>query len=184
MNSIAILVNGQWQNQSGTLPVQDIISNTSDLLGNDSLWENMEKEQRLLSASILLQSMKDLVIATGLNLPDQGKKNSTSKNIGGVWDYCRISALLFPGSIFLDVSGGSTALQHDQKHQEFEMYPDGYGSHTNCWLDAKTGLVWSFLGPVYLIIAVNTVLFFTFLWILKREVAKRDTQVSKLNDTR
>ncbi|XP_072347256.1 adhesion G protein-coupled receptor E1-like [Scyliorhinus torazame] len=443
MNSIANLINGQWQNQSGTPPLQVIISNASDLLGNDSLWENMEKEQRLLSASILLQSMKDLVIATGLNLPDQGKKNSSSKNIdveirtfrgknnsslervtllargnmmdiyrqtatgrktngtdfaavaliafrnmdpilngsvfnssstGGKletfelisnvvsaviingegrdlspavtftfrhtkkpnkfwpqycahWNYaagksywspngCHVSSygerntqcqcthlsslallispykqpMLHPGVIaiianvvlcvsvvclgisvmtFALCSSLKSALNATHMHlclslflaellflvgieetrnrvvcgiiagflhyfflaaffwmfleavQLYNMirnirnlrvslskkikkftypfgyggpaiiviisvavYPDGYGSHTNCWLNVNRGLVWSFLGPVYLIIAVNTVLFFTFLWILKREVAKRDTQVSKLNDTR
>ncbi|GCB79925.1 hypothetical protein scyTo_0016065, partial [Scyliorhinus torazame] len=255
MNSIANLINGQWQNQSGTPPLQVIISNASDLLGNDSLWENMEKEQRLLSASILLQSMKDLVIATGLNLPDQGKKNSSSKNIVSIglvivavisnacspqksnkfwkrycahWNYaagksywslngCHVSSSknvysrcqcdhlsglallispdeqdnLHPGVIAiiatvvlcvsvvcLGISVMTFALCSSLKSAL-------YATHMHlCWLNVNRGLVWSFLGPVYLIIAVNTVLFFTFLWILKREVAKRDTQVSKLNDTR
>ncbi|XP_038641017.1 adhesion G protein-coupled receptor E2-like [Scyliorhinus canicula] len=439
MNSIAILVNGQWQNQSGTLPLQDIISNTSDLLENDSLWENMDKEQRLLSASILLQSMKNLVIATGLNLPDQGKKKSSSKkidvqirtfreknssspekvtllttgammqiyrqtaagtktngtdfaavaliafrNMGSIlsgsifnssttggelepfelisdvvsavitnresrdlspaviftfrqkktfwksycahWNYaagksywspngchmniskkgflqCQCNHLsglallrsdeqddlhpdvviiistvvlcvslvclgisvvtfalcsslksalnathmhlclsLFLGSLLFLVGFGETrnrvvcgiiagflhflylaaffwmfleavhlyhmirniinmTVSHLKKINRFTcafgygvpaiiviisaaVHPDGYGSDDHCWLDLVTGLVWSFLGPVYLIIVVNTGLFFTFLWILKREVAKRDSQVSKLNDMR
>ncbi|XP_078062515.1 adhesion G protein-coupled receptor E3-like, partial [Mustelus asterias] len=62
--------------------------------------------------------------------------------------------------------------------------PDGYGSHIFCWLSTDNGLVWSFLGPVCLIIAINTVVFFAILYILKQEIAKRDTRVSKLQDTR
>uniref|UniRef100_UPI00398F63D8 adhesion G protein-coupled receptor E2-like isoform X2 n=1 Tax=Pristiophorus japonicus TaxID=55135 RepID=UPI00398F63D8 len=61
---------------------------------------------------------------------------------------------------------------------------DGYGSPRHCWISTDSGLIWSFLGPVCLIIAVNTLLFLAILWILKKEISKRDTQVSKLQDTR
>uniref|UniRef100_UPI00398F3013 adhesion G protein-coupled receptor E1-like n=1 Tax=Pristiophorus japonicus TaxID=55135 RepID=UPI00398F3013 len=64
------------------------------------------------------------------------------------------------------------------------VYHDGYGSPRHCWISTDRGLIWSFLGPVCLIIVVNTLLFLTVLWILKKEVSKRDTQVSKLQDTR
>uniref|UniRef100_UPI00398ED83A adhesion G protein-coupled receptor E3-like n=1 Tax=Pristiophorus japonicus TaxID=55135 RepID=UPI00398ED83A len=64
------------------------------------------------------------------------------------------------------------------------VYHDGYVSSRNCWISTDSGLICSFLGPVCLIIAVNTLLFLVILWILKKEVSKRDTQVSKLQDTR
>ncbi|XP_067828902.1 adhesion G protein-coupled receptor E2-like [Heptranchias perlo] len=64
------------------------------------------------------------------------------------------------------------------------VYPDGYGSPRHCWISKCRGFVWSFLGPVYVIIGINSVLFFTILWILKKEISKRDTQVSKLQGTR
>ncbi|XP_060710956.1 adhesion G protein-coupled receptor E4-like [Hemiscyllium ocellatum] len=61
---------------------------------------------------------------------------------------------------------------------------DGYGSPRHCWVSIKRGFIWSFLGPVCLIIVINTALYFTILLILKREVSKQDTKVSKLQNTR
>ncbi|XP_060710955.1 adhesion G protein-coupled receptor E3-like [Hemiscyllium ocellatum] len=61
---------------------------------------------------------------------------------------------------------------------------DGYGSPRHCWVSIKRGFIWSFLGPVCLIIGINTALYFTILLILKREVSKQDTKVSKLQNTR
>ncbi|XP_041033213.1 adhesion G protein-coupled receptor E2-like [Carcharodon carcharias] len=81
INSIIKLTDEQWQKQSGALPWQEIISNSSDLLGNDSLWDGMEREQQLLSAFIFLQTMEHSAIAAGLSLPDQGKRTISSENI-------------------------------------------------------------------------------------------------------
>ncbi|XP_067828899.1 adhesion G protein-coupled receptor E3-like [Heptranchias perlo] len=64
------------------------------------------------------------------------------------------------------------------------VYPDGYGSSMHCWLRTHRGFTWSFLGPVCVIIGINTFLFLTTLWTLKKEVSKRDMAVSKLQDTR
>ncbi|XP_067877040.1 adhesion G protein-coupled receptor E3-like isoform X5 [Heterodontus francisci] len=64
------------------------------------------------------------------------------------------------------------------------VYPNGYGSERNCWLQIENGFVWSFLGPVYLIILVNTFLFTMTLYILNEELANRDVKVSKIKDTR
>ncbi|XP_043550697.1 adhesion G protein-coupled receptor E1-like isoform X3 [Chiloscyllium plagiosum] len=64
------------------------------------------------------------------------------------------------------------------------VYHDGYGSPRHCWVSTNRGFIWSFLGPVCLIIGINTALYFTILLILKREVSKRDTKVSKLQNTR
>ncbi|XP_078285733.1 adhesion G protein-coupled receptor E3-like [Rhinoraja longicauda] len=64
------------------------------------------------------------------------------------------------------------------------VYPDGYGSPNYCWLRKQRRFNWSFLGPVCLIIGINTFLFLITLWNLKKEIAKRDIAVSKLKDTR
>ncbi|XP_038641010.1 adhesion G protein-coupled receptor E3-like isoform X2 [Scyliorhinus canicula] len=64
------------------------------------------------------------------------------------------------------------------------VYPNGYGSQTNCWLRVENGFVWSFLGPVYLIILVNTFLFTMTLYTLNEELSNRDVKVSKIKDTR
>ncbi|XP_051897947.1 adhesion G protein-coupled receptor E3-like isoform X2 [Pristis pectinata] len=62
--------------------------------------------------------------------------------------------------------------------------PNGYGSERNCWLQVENGFVWSFLGPVYLIILANTFLFTTTLYTLNEELSNRDMKVSKIKDTR
>ncbi|XP_067829248.1 adhesion G protein-coupled receptor E2-like isoform X2 [Heptranchias perlo] len=64
------------------------------------------------------------------------------------------------------------------------IYPNGYGSQRNCWLQIENGFVWSFLGPVYLITLVNTFLFTTTLYTLNEELSNRDVKVSKIKDTR
>ncbi|XP_072420261.1 uncharacterized protein [Chiloscyllium punctatum] len=62
--------------------------------------------------------------------------------------------------------------------------PNGYGSHRNCWLLVENGFIWSFLGPVYLIILMNTFLFTITVCILNEELSNRDVNVSKIKDTR
>ncbi|XP_069783252.1 adhesion G protein-coupled receptor E3-like isoform X8 [Narcine bancroftii] len=64
------------------------------------------------------------------------------------------------------------------------IYPDGYGSEQNCWLQVENGFVWSFLGPIYLIILVNTFLFTRSLYMLNEELSKRDMKVSKIKNTK
>ncbi|XP_060710958.1 adhesion G protein-coupled receptor E1-like [Hemiscyllium ocellatum] len=64
------------------------------------------------------------------------------------------------------------------------VYHDGYGSPRHCWISTNRGFIWSFLGPVCLIIVINMALYFTILLILKREISKQNTQVSKLRNTR
>ncbi|XP_078285549.1 adhesion G protein-coupled receptor E1-like isoform X2 [Rhinoraja longicauda] len=64
------------------------------------------------------------------------------------------------------------------------IHPDGYGSQRNCWLQVENGFIWSFLGPVYLIILINTFLFTTSLYTLNKELSNRDMKVSKIKDTR
>ncbi|XP_038640960.1 adhesion G protein-coupled receptor E3-like isoform X1 [Scyliorhinus canicula] len=64
------------------------------------------------------------------------------------------------------------------------VYHDGYGSAKHCWLQLHRRFIWSFLGPVCVIIGINTFLFLITLWTLRNTVSKRDVAVSKLKDTR
>ncbi|XP_067877086.1 adhesion G protein-coupled receptor E3-like [Heterodontus francisci] len=64
------------------------------------------------------------------------------------------------------------------------VYRDGYGSPNHCWLQTRRRFIWSFLGPVCVIVGINTFLFLITLWSLKKAVSKRDIAVSKLQDTR
>uniref|UniRef100_UPI00398F494C adhesion G protein-coupled receptor E3-like n=1 Tax=Pristiophorus japonicus TaxID=55135 RepID=UPI00398F494C len=61
-------------------------------------------------------------------------------------------------------------------------YPAGYGSH--CWLTIKHGFIWSFIGPVCAMILFNTVLFAVTLWILRAQLTRLNTEVSKIKDMR
>ncbi|XP_041033303.1 adhesion G protein-coupled receptor E1-like [Carcharodon carcharias] len=64
------------------------------------------------------------------------------------------------------------------------VYPNGYGSRRNCWLQVENEFIWSFLGPVYLIILINTFMFTMTLCTLNEELSNRDMKVSKIKDTR
>ncbi|KAM4889341.1 adhesion G protein-coupled receptor E1 [Thomomys bottae] len=64
------------------------------------------------------------------------------------------------------------------------VQPQGYGMHDRCWLNTETGFIWSFLGPVCVIIAINSVLLSVTLWILKQKLASVNAEVSTLKDTR
>ncbi|XP_048196581.1 adhesion G protein-coupled receptor E1 [Perognathus longimembris pacificus] len=62
--------------------------------------------------------------------------------------------------------------------------PQGYGMHNRCWLNTETGFIWSFLGPVCVIITINTVLLTGTLWILRQKLTSVNAEVSTLKDTR
>uniref|UniRef100_A0A8C8ZC55 Adhesion G protein-coupled receptor E1 n=1 Tax=Prolemur simus TaxID=1328070 RepID=A0A8C8ZC55_PROSS len=64
------------------------------------------------------------------------------------------------------------------------VQPKGYGMDDRCWLDAKTGFIWSFLGPVCVIITVNFVLLTWTLCILRQKLSSVNAEVSTLKDTR
>ncbi|XP_036391959.1 adhesion G protein-coupled receptor E3-like [Megalops cyprinoides] len=63
------------------------------------------------------------------------------------------------------------------------VVPDGYGSD-QCWLKTDEGLIWSFLGPVCFLLAVNVILFITIMGYLWFTVARRNKEISQLKDTR
>ncbi|XP_028618402.1 adhesion G protein-coupled receptor E1 [Grammomys surdaster] len=64
------------------------------------------------------------------------------------------------------------------------VQPWGYGMHNRCWLDTETGFIWSFLGPVCMIIMINSVLLAWTLWVLRQKLCSVSSEVSKLKDTR
>ncbi|CAO2640973.1 Adhesion G protein-coupled receptor E1 [Lemmus lemmus] len=64
------------------------------------------------------------------------------------------------------------------------VQPQGYGMHNICWLNRETGFIWSFLGPVCMIITINSVLLTWTLWVLRQKLCSVSSEVSKLKDTR
>ncbi|XP_058864016.1 adhesion G protein-coupled receptor E3-like [Acipenser ruthenus] len=64
------------------------------------------------------------------------------------------------------------------------VFTEGYGTDTFCWLSHDRGFAWSFLGPVCVTIAVNTILFIAILWTLRSQMCGLNTDVSKVKDTR
>ncbi|XP_065275294.1 adhesion G protein-coupled receptor E3-like [Emys orbicularis] len=60
----------------------------------------------------------------------------------------------------------------------------GYGTSEHCWLTIEGGFVWSFLGPVCLIIVMNLAFFITTLWLLRDKISSLNTDVSTLKNTR
>ncbi|XP_036392458.1 adhesion G protein-coupled receptor E1-like [Megalops cyprinoides] len=63
------------------------------------------------------------------------------------------------------------------------VVPNGYGSD-QCWLKTNEGLIWSFLGPVCFLLAVNVILFITIMGYLFFALAGRNKEISQLKDTR
>ncbi|EPY86288.1 hypothetical protein CB1_000320019 [Camelus ferus] len=59
-----------------------------------------------------------------------------------------------------------------------------YGTYTHCWLKLDKGFIWSFTGPVALIILINLVFYFQVLWILRSRLSSLNKEVSTIQDTR
>ncbi|XP_059495865.1 adhesion G protein-coupled receptor E2-like [Stegostoma tigrinum] len=81
VNSIVVLVNEQCQARNGEPLFQKILSIANKLLRNDSLWENLENEERFYLASVFLKSMENTAIVASLDLPDQGRRIVSTENI-------------------------------------------------------------------------------------------------------
>ncbi|XP_027441813.2 putative adhesion G protein-coupled receptor E4P [Zalophus californianus] len=62
--------------------------------------------------------------------------------------------------------------------------PQNYGSHIHCWLKLDKGFIWSFMGPVAVIILINLVFYFQILWILRSKLSSLNKDVSTIQDTR
>nr|XP_024650046.1 putative adhesion G protein-coupled receptor E4P [Macaca nemestrina] len=54
----------------------------------------------------------------------------------------------------------------------------------SCWLKPDKGFIWSFTGPVAVIILINLVFYFRILWILRSKLSSLNKEVSTIQDTR
>ncbi|XP_036418913.1 adhesion G protein-coupled receptor E3-like [Colossoma macropomum] len=63
------------------------------------------------------------------------------------------------------------------------VVPDGYSSE-ECWLTTSKGFNWSFLGPVFFILASNMILFSLIAISLRSSLARLNSQVSQIKQTR
>ncbi|XP_062966051.1 adhesion G protein-coupled receptor E4-like [Cynocephalus volans] len=59
-----------------------------------------------------------------------------------------------------------------------------YGTDTHCWLKPDKGFIWSFMGPVAVIILVNLVFYFHILWVLRSKISSLNKEVSTIQNTR
>ncbi|KAJ7332869.1 hypothetical protein JRQ81_015049 [Phrynocephalus forsythii] len=64
------------------------------------------------------------------------------------------------------------------------IVPGGYGTHMNCWLSHEAGFVWSFMGPVCVIIVINFVFFCLILMNLHKNLASLNSEVTTIRNTR
>ncbi|GAB5567626.1 adhesion G protein-coupled receptor E4-like isoform X1 [Prionailurus iriomotensis] len=62
--------------------------------------------------------------------------------------------------------------------------PQNYGTYDRCWLKHDKAFIWSFMGPVAVIILINLVLYFQILWILRSKLSSLNKEVSTIQDTR
>ncbi|KAL7883679.1 hypothetical protein SRHO_G00013370 [Serrasalmus rhombeus] len=56
----------------------------------------------------------------------------------------------------------------------------GYGTKRHCWLNLKDGFIWSFFGPVCVIIVVNVFFFLITVWKLAEKFSFLNQDLSKL----
>ncbi|XP_073716267.1 adhesion G protein-coupled receptor E4-like [Misgurnus anguillicaudatus] len=63
------------------------------------------------------------------------------------------------------------------------LVPEGYGSE-KCWIKPEQGFIWSFLGPVCFILAINTILFISIISILNSTLKNLNAEVSLTKQTK
>ncbi|XP_016139846.1 putative adhesion G protein-coupled receptor E4P [Sinocyclocheilus grahami] len=63
------------------------------------------------------------------------------------------------------------------------LVPEGYGSE-DCWLKHDKGFIWSFLGPLCVILALNTILFIKIVITLNSTLKKLNAEVSQMKQTK
>ncbi|XP_047555940.1 adhesion G protein-coupled receptor E5 isoform X5 [Lutra lutra] len=61
---------------------------------------------------------------------------------------------------------------------------DGYGRNNYCWLNPEGGFLWSFVGPVTLIVLCNAVIFVTTVWKLTQKFSEINPDLKKLKKAR
>ncbi|XP_051691796.2 adhesion G protein-coupled receptor E5 isoform X1 [Oryctolagus cuniculus] len=60
----------------------------------------------------------------------------------------------------------------------------GYGRAAYCWLDPAGGFLWSFLGPVTVIVLCNAIIFVTTVWRLAQKFSDINPDMKKLRKAR
>ncbi|XP_050958357.1 adhesion G protein-coupled receptor E1-like [Labeo rohita] len=63
------------------------------------------------------------------------------------------------------------------------LVPNGYGSE-RCWIKIDKGFIWSFLGPVCVILASNTLLFIKIVISLNSTLKSLNVEVSQMRQTK
>ncbi|XP_073670686.1 adhesion G protein-coupled receptor E3-like [Paramisgurnus dabryanus] len=63
------------------------------------------------------------------------------------------------------------------------LVPEGYGSE-QCWIKQENGFIWSFLGPVCFILAINTILFIGIIISLNSTLKNLNAEVSRMKQTK
>ncbi|XP_073672415.1 adhesion G protein-coupled receptor E3-like [Paramisgurnus dabryanus] len=63
------------------------------------------------------------------------------------------------------------------------LVPEGYGSE-QCWIKQENGFIWSFLGPVCFILAINTILFISIIISMRSTITKLNAKVSQIKQTK
>ncbi|XP_026106091.1 adhesion G protein-coupled receptor E3-like [Carassius auratus] len=63
------------------------------------------------------------------------------------------------------------------------LVPEGYGSE-HCWIKLDKGFIWSFLGPVCVILALNMILFIKIIITLNSTLKKLNAEVSQMKQTK
>ncbi|XP_054418029.1 putative adhesion G protein-coupled receptor E4P [Pteronotus mesoamericanus] len=161
------------------------------------------------STSLLLQLciclfLAHLLFLTGI---DQTEPQVLCSIIAGVLHYLYLAAFtwmfLIGLQLFLTVRHLKVAnYTSADRFMKWFMYPLGYGipalivavsaivghknygTYTHCWLNLDKGFIWSFMGPVAIIILINFIFYFQILWILRRKISSLNKEVSTIQDTR
>ncbi|XP_030645583.1 CD97 antigen-like [Chanos chanos] len=60
----------------------------------------------------------------------------------------------------------------------------GYGTDHHCWLSMEAGFIWSFFGPVCIIIAANTFFFLVTVWKLAQKFSSLNPDLNALRKIR
>ncbi|XP_048051825.1 adhesion G protein-coupled receptor E3-like [Megalobrama amblycephala] len=63
------------------------------------------------------------------------------------------------------------------------LLPEGYGSE-HCWIKMDKGFIWSFLGPVCVILALNIILFINIFINLNSTLKNLNAEVSQMKQTK
>ncbi|CAL8287861.1 unnamed protein product [Boreogadus saida] len=62
--------------------------------------------------------------------------------------------------------------------------PTGYGTDQYCWLTTEQGLIWSFFGPVCVVIGLNVVFFSITMWKLVQKFSSLNVDLTHLHKIR